>query len=132
MGLRVQSNLPSELEDLVRDTIDSCFDVHVDLGPGWLEGVYLRAVCLELDARKIPYEAEKLIPIKYRGTLLCHHRLDLFIDQQLVLELKAVERIHSIHIAQVISYLRASQSRIGLLINFNVPVFKQGVRRVVL
>jgi GxxExxY protein len=124
MGLRVQSNLPSELEDLVKHTIDSCFDVHVELGPGWLEGVYLRAVCLELNAR-FRMRPKSSFPSSIED------RLDLFIDQQLVLELKAVEQIHSIHIAQM-SYLRASQSRVGLLINFNVPVFKQGVRRVVL
>jgi GxxExxY protein len=108
------------------------FDVHVELGPGWLEGVYLRAVSLELSARKIPYETEKLIPIEYRGALLCHHRLDFFIGQRLVLELKAVERIHSIHVAQLISYLKASRSRVGLLVNLNVPVLKQGIRRIVL
>jgi GxxExxY protein len=132
VGLRVQSDLPADLEDLVRETIDSCFEVHVGLGPDWLEGVYVRAVSLELSARKIPFETEKLIPIDYRGTLLRHHRLDFFIDQRLVLELKAVERLHSIHVAQVISYLRASGSRVGLLVNFNVPIFKQGIRRIVL
>jgi hypothetical protein len=75
VGLRVQSDLPADLEDLVRETIDSCFGVLVELGPGWLEGVYVRAVSLELSARKIPFETEKLIPIDYRARQLQRARL---------------------------------------------------------
>ncbi len=94
--------------------------------------MYSRAVCIELEARGIPFEAEKPVPIRYRGKLLCHQRIDLFVDDRLVLEIKSVERIHPVHIAQVVSYLRITDARIGLVVNFNVPVLKQGLRRVVL
>jgi GxxExxY protein len=94
--------------------------------------VYRRAVAVELEARQISFEVEKSIPIRYRGALLCHHRLDLLVDQRVVLELKAIDRLQALQVAQIISYLRASQSRVGLLVNFNAPVLKQGIRRIVL
>jgi GxxExxY protein len=78
------------------------------------------------------FEREKRIPITYRGKFLCHQRLDLVVEQQIVLELKSVERLNPVHHAQVLSYLRASQLRIGLLVNFNVPVLQHGLRRIVL
>lgn len=130
--LRVQSNLPPELENLVRDVIGCCLAVHRELGPGLLEAVYPRAIGVELETRGISFAAEKAVPIRYRGTLLCHHRLDLFIDEKIVLEIKSIDQINPIHIAQVISYLRVTGARVGLLVNFNVPVLKQGIRRVVL
>ena len=130
-SLRVHSNLPPDLESLVRETIGCCLAVHVELGPGLIEGVYSRAVAIELAARQIPFETEKSIPVRYRGTLLCHQRLDFFIDKRLVLELKSIEQINPIHVAQGISYLRVTGSRVGLLVNFNVPILKQGIRRIV-
>jgi GxxExxY protein len=96
VSLRVPSDLPADLEDVVRKTIDCCFAVHVALGPGWLEAVYRRAVAVELEARQISFEVEKSIPIRYRGALLCHHRLDLFVDQRVVLELKAIDRLQAL------------------------------------
>ena len=68
----------------------------------------------------------------YRGKLLCHQRLDLLVDQRLVVEIKSVERLHPVHVAQVVSYLRLTGARVGLLVNFNVPLLKQGIRRIVL
>ncbi len=130
--LRVQSNLPLDLENLMRDTIGSCIAVHRELGPGMSEVVYSRATCIELDARGIPFEAEKAVSIRYRDKLLCQQRIDLFVDNRLVLEITSVERIHPVHVAQVVSYLRITGARAGLVVNFNVPVLKQGVRRVVL
>src|SRR6266480_4876689 len=105
-GLRVPSTLPPELEKLMRDTIGSCIAVHREFGPGTSELVYSRATCIELDARDIPFEAEKPVPIRYRNKLVCQQRIDLFVDRRLVLEIKSVERIHPVHIAQVVSYLR--------------------------
>jgi GxxExxY protein len=87
---------------------------------------------MELVDRGIAFEMEKPLRVNYRGQLLCHQRLDMFVDGRLVLELKSVEMLHPIHVAQVISYLRLTRSRLGLLINFNVPLLKQGIRRVVL
>jgi GxxExxY protein len=131
-GLRVPSSLPPELEKLMRDTIGSCLAVHREFGPGMSEVVYSRATCMELDARCIPFEAEKPIAIRYRGKLVCQQRIDLFVDDRLVVEIKSVERIHPVHVAQVVSYLRLTGARAGLVVNFNVPILKQGLRRVVL
>jgi GxxExxY protein len=129
---RVESTLPPDLEQLVRDVIGACLAVHRELGPGMSESVYSKAVCIELRTRGIPFERERNIPIRYRGQLLCHQRLDLFVDGRLVLEIKSVDQIHSVHIAQTVSYLRVSGSKIGLVVNFNVPLLKHGIRRVVL
>ena len=131
-GLRIPSSLSPELEALVRNTIGACLQVHRALGPGLLEGVYPRAVACELEARHIPFELERAIPIRYRNRILCHHRLDVFVDRQLILEIKSVDRLAPIHVAQLISYLRVTGARIGLLVNFNVPFLRQGIRRVVL
>ena len=130
--LRIQSSLPDDLEVLAHDVIGCCLQVHREMGPGLLETIYSRAVVLELMARGISFETEKSIPVRYRGELLCHQRLDLFIDGRLVVELKSVEHLNSIHVAQVLSYLRVADVRLGLLINFNVPILKTGIRRVVL
>ena len=130
--LRIQSPLPDDLEVLAHDVIGCCLRVHRELGPGLLEIIYARAVVLELTACKIPFETEKAIPVHYKNELLCHQRLDLFVGGRLVLELKSVERLNSIHVAQVLSYLRVADVRLGLLINFNVPVLKTGIRRVIL
>jgi GxxExxY protein len=130
--LRISTQLPDDLESLVRITIGCCIAVHRELGPGLLERVYPRAIALELGDRNIPYSTEKAIPIRYRNIIICHQRIDLMIDNRLVLEVKSVERLGPIHVAQVINYLRVTGARVGLLVNFNVPVLKQGIRRVVL
>jgi GxxExxY protein len=130
--LRIHSPLPDDLEHLAHDVIGCCIQVHRDLGPGLLETIYAKAVVLELTARGVSFETEKSIPVRYRGELLCHQRLDLFVDGRLVLELKSVEHLNSIHVAQVLSYLRVAGVRLGLLVNFNVPVLKAGIKRVIL
>lgn len=130
--LKIASPLPGELEDLIEKVLGSCVAVHRELGPGLLEGLYSRAARIELEARGIRFEAEKPIPVRYRDRVLCSHRLDLFIENRVVLEIKSVDALHPIHVAQVLSYLRITGARVGLLINFNVPVLKQGIRRVIL
>jgi GxxExxY protein len=130
--LRVQSTLPGEVEVTIRETIGCCIKVHRELGPGLLESTFARAVCLELHAAGISFEAEKHIPVTYRGHLLCHHRLDLVVAKQIVVEIKAVDRLAPVHQAQLLNYLRVSGLRAGLLINFNVPVLQEGIRRLVL
>jgi GxxExxY protein len=129
--LRLQSALSPEIEDLARRTIGALLAVHRELGSGLSEATYAAAARIELAAREIPFESEKLLPVRYRGHLLGHHRVDLLIGDQLVVEIKSVEAIHSVHVAQVVSYLRLTGSRLGLIVNFNVPVLKQGIRRVV-
>jgi GxxExxY protein len=130
--LRIQSPLSDDLERLAHDVIGGCIAVHRALGPGLLEAVYARAVAIEMGVLAIPFEAEKSFPIHYRGLLLCHQRLDLLVAGQIVLEVKSVERLDSIHVAQVLSYLHVADVRLGLVVNFNVSILKDGIRRVVL
>jgi GxxExxY protein len=124
--LRLASTLPPALEDLTRRTIGALLAVHCELGSGMSEGVYAAA-----DAPGIPFESEKLLPVKYRGQLVGYHRMDLLIDGQLVVEIKSVECLHPVHVAQVVTYLRLTGARVGLLVHFNVPVLKQGIRRII-
>jgi GxxExxY protein len=130
--LRVKSPLSDELEALITRVIGCCITVHRTLGPGLLEAIYVRALCLELSASEIPFEREVQIPVTYRHELLCHQRLDVVVAGQIVLELKAVERLAAVHQAQILSYLRVSKLRIGLLVNFNVAVLQEGLKRIVL
>jgi len=124
--------LSEEIEELIHRTIGCCIAVHIALGPGLLESIYSRAVCIELEASGLDFEREKLIPVFYRGQLLCQQRIDIIVAKQLILEIKAVERLIPVNQAQVLTYLRASKLRAGLLINFNVPVLQDGLKRVVL
>jgi GxxExxY protein len=128
---RVPTHLPADLEQLVNHTIGCCIEVHRALGPGLSELVYAAATGIELESRSIAFEREKALPVRYRGHLLCHHRVDLLVDSRLVLEIKSVERIHPVHLAQTVSYLRLTGTRVGLVINFNEQVLRQGIRRVV-
>jgi GxxExxY protein len=130
--LRIPSPLPDDLESLITEIIGLCIDVHQELGPGLNENVYARACHVELEARGISHESEYPVPIRYRGKLLCHQRIDLLVDRRLVLELKSVEAIHKIHISQTVTYLRLTGARAGLIVNFNVELLKNGIRRVVL
>lgn len=129
--IRLEQRLDNELEELIHLTIGHCITVHRTLGPGVLEGIYRRAICLVLSAGGLSFEAEKAIPVSYRGEILCHQRLDLVVEQKLLLEIKSVERLAPIHHAQVRSYLRVSGLRAGLLMNFNVPLLPDGIRRIV-
>ena len=129
---RVSSNLSEELESLIRRTIGCCLTVHRALGPGMSEGVYSRACRMELEACRMSCEAEKAVTIRYRGSLICTQRIDLLVEGQLIVEVKSVERMHPVHVAQAVSYLRAAGLRAALIVNFNVAILKQGIRRVVL
>jgi GxxExxY protein len=124
--------LPAELETLIHDVIGCCLAVHKELGPGLNEGIYQRALKLEFGAQKLPFVEEYSVPIRYRGQLLAHQRIDLFVDGQIVLEVKSVEQIHPVHVAQTVGYLRLTGARAGLLVDFNVALLREGIRRVVL
>jgi GxxExxY protein len=130
--LRIQSPLPDEVELLVTKTIGCCVAVHKELGPGLLETVYARAVRIELGLAGIQFESERIVPVSYRGVYLCNQRLDLIVQEQIIVELKSVERLNPVHRAQVVSYLRTTGLRIGLLVNFNVSAIQEGLRRVIL
>jgi GxxExxY protein len=130
--LRIASPLSDDVERVASEIIGCCVTVHRALGPGLLEAIYARAVALELTAQSIQYEAERSFPVHYRGRLLCHQRVDLLIARKVLVEVKSVEHLDSIHVAQVLSYLHVAGVRLGLLINFNVPILKYGIRRVIL
>jgi GxxExxY protein len=130
--LRVPSPLPDDLEELVHDTIGCCIAVHREIGPGLLETIYSRAICVELTAAGIGFEREKTYPVMYRGELLCEQRLDFVVGGEVVLEIKSVEQLMSLHHSQLLSYMRIARLRVGLLMNFNVAVLRDGLQRKVL
>jgi GxxExxY protein len=130
--LRIPTSLSNELEDLIHQVIGCCITVHRELGPGLLEGIYARAVRLELGHAVISFETEKRIPVVYRGEVLCHQTLDVVVAGQSVLELKSVEHLSPVHRAQMICYLKVSKLPVGLLINFNVPILQDDNKRIVL
>ena len=123
-----------EVNELTELVIGAAMEVHKALGPGLLESAYEQCVAHELTLRGIPFELEvPFLPVKYKGILLdCGYRIDVVVAGVLVPELKSVERLQPIHEAQLITYLRLSACPIGLLINFNVPVLKDGIKRKVL
>jgi len=129
--IKLMSPLTAEQELLIERTIKHCSEVHKALGPGLLENIYSRAIALELTAAAIPFEREKSYPVIYRGEVLCQQRLDFVVADTFVLEIKSIEAIAPVHRAQLLSYLRISKLRVGLLMNFNVALLKDGlVRRV--
>jgi len=130
--LRIHSSLPDDLESLITEIIGLCIDVHRELGPGLSENVYARACQIELEARGISHESEYPVPVRYKGKLLCHQRIDLLIAGRLVLELKSVDAIHKVHISQTTTYLRLTGAKAGLIVNFNVELLRYGIKRVVL
>ncbi len=121
-----------ELDRLAHQVIGAAIEVHRQLGPGLLEGVYENAICIEFELRDIPFRTQSRVGIAYKGRPVGKGRLDLIVGDRLIVELKAVEKLAPIHLAQMISYLRMTNRALGLLINFNVPVLKERIRRVVL
>jgi GxxExxY protein len=129
--MRVASNLPDHTEQLIRKVIGAAIEVHRHLGPGFLETIYEQALCREFDMRQIRYVRQKEIIVLYKGFKLTGQRLDLLVEDTLILELKAVEQINPIHEAQILSYLTATGLHAGLIINFRVKQLKDGIKRVV-
>ena len=112
--------------------IGAAIEVHRVLGPGLLESAYEECLCRELSLRDIKFERQKSLPVAYKGVNLdCGYRLDILVEQLVILELKAVSRIEPIHEAQLLTYLKLAGLKPGLLLNFNVPVMKSGIRRIV-
>jgi GxxExxY protein len=121
------------VNQITQAVIGAAMEVHRTLGPGLLESAYDECLCRELTVRGIPYERERPIPLEYKGVHLeCGYRLDLLVADAVVVEVKSVEALAPVHEAQLLTYLRLGGWRVGLLINFNVPVLKQGIRRKIL
>ena len=131
-AMNIPSPLPLEVEELSRTLVDSAFKVHQALGPGLLESVYEACLCVELGKRGIRHETQAPIPLIYEGVRIeTGLRLDLLVEKSVILELKAVDKLLPIHQSQLLTYLKLADLRLGLLINFNVAMFKQGVRRII-
>jgi GxxExxY protein len=122
----------AEINAIARAVVDCAFQVHAELGPGYGELVYENALCIELELRGIPYARQAEIAIHYRGRCVGEGRADLIVADGLVVELKSVPALAPVHKAQVLAYLKATGCDLGLLINFNVALFRSGVRRIVL
>jgi len=122
-----------DINDLTGKVIGAAIEVHKALGPGLLESTYEECLCIELEMRKIPFERQKELPIEYKGiTLHCGYRLDVLVANSPILELKACESLQPIHEAQLLTYLKLTEIKWGLLINFNVPLLKEGIKRLAL
>lgn len=119
-----------DLNEVTEHVIGAAIEVHKHLGPGLLESAYEECLCHEMNLRGIPFERQRPLPIEYKGVKLdCGYRLDLLVTNAVVVEVKAVAIIQGIHEAQLLSYLKLGGWRIGLLLNFNVPVLRDGIRR---
>lgn len=120
------------LNSLSRQVIGSCIEVHKLLGPGLLESVYTECLCLELDSQGIKYLRESIIPVEYKGSIIeTLLRADIIVEDQIIVELKSVNDMIPIYDAQLLTYLKLSNRRLGLLINFNVLLLKDGIKRIV-
>ena len=130
---RTVADLPPETNKISGKIIDSAFEVHNTLGPGLLEGVYETCMSYELAKRGLIFLKQNILPIQYKDVLLdAALRIDLLVENQVVVELKAVEKLLPVHEAQMLTYLKLTKCRLGLLLNFNVPALKTGIKRTIL
>ncbi len=122
----------SKLDQVAHAVIGAAIEVHRTLGPGFLESVYEEALAVELSLRGFGFRRQVPVAVGYKGRPVGEARLDFLVEDSLIVELKAVDELAPIHHAQVISYLKATGHHLALLINFNVPVLRDGIKRVVL
>jgi GxxExxY protein len=120
-----------ELDRCAHAVIGAAIEVHRHLGPGFLETVYGEAMAIEMSLRGISFERQFPLAVTYKGHVVSRGHVDLLVEGMLVVELKAVSALVQVHVAQTLSYLKAGAFQLGLLINFHVPILKNGIRRVV-
>ncbi|MCD1293863.1 GxxExxY protein [Methanocella sp. CWC-04] len=124
--------IPEETERIVKEVVDACFSVHYETGSGLLESVYEDCLLEELRMRGIFSESQVEIPLKYKGTKIRSRlRLDLLVENQIIIELKAIDSILPLHKSQLITYLKLSGNRVGLIVNFNAQHLRDGISRIV-
>ena len=122
-----------EINEISQTVIGAAIEVHRTLGPGLLESVYEQCLCRELNLRKVPFERQKELPVEYKGLKLeCGFRVDVVAAQKVAVELKTVELLLPVHEAQLLTYMKLGGWKVGLLLNFNVPILKSGIKRLVL
>ncbi len=119
-------------KDITDRIIGAAMEVHTALGPGLLESIYEEALAHEFNLRKIRYDQQKEISLKYKDIFVGNHRIDFLVEDNVIVELKSLDTLHPIHEAQILTYLKATSKRIGLLINFNVVQLKDGIKRFIL
>ena len=123
--------IPRETEALATAVVHAAYEVHRSLGPGLLEAAYQECMAIELAHAGVPVSRERMLALTYRGQVVPNvYRADLIVGDRLLVELKAIEAVHSIHRVQLTTYLRIMRLPLGLLINFNVPLIKDGISRV--
>ena len=121
-----------DINKLSNKIIGAAIEVHKGLGPGLLESAYEECLCYELSLREISYDRQLSLPVLYKEKQLdCGYRIDVLVEKSIILELKAVDKIEAIHKAQLLTYLKLSDIHLGLLLNFNVPIMKDGIVRIV-
>ena len=124
---------PRPRDPLSEKVIGFAIDVHRSLGPGLLESAYEECLCFELQSHAVPFRRQAPLPVVYKSVKLeCGYRMDIVVENQLVVEVKTVEKLMPIHDAQLLTYLKLSGIHAGLLLNFNTPVLKNGIKRLVL
>jgi GxxExxY protein len=122
----------SSVNELTEKIIGAAIEVHRHLGPGLLESAYEECLCYELSAIGLHFERQTHLPLLYKGLkLACAYKLDLLVEDTVIVELKSSEDSARVHAAQVLTYLKAANKQVGLLINFNVPVLRHGLKRIV-
>ena len=125
--------MPTHINEITREVIGAAIEVHRHLGPGLLESAYHECLARELIVRGVPFQRERPLPLEYKGIRLeCGYRIDLLVASLVVVEVKAIEAIAPVHEAQLLTYLRLGGWHLGLLINFNVVLLKNGICRRVL
>jgi GxxExxY protein len=121
----------TKLNELSGKIIGMCIEIHRELGPGLLESAYEECLAYELSTAGLQFERQRALPVRYKAVQLdCGYRLDFEVEGELIIELKAVAELQAIHEAQLLTYLKLDKKPLGLLINFNVPMLRQGVKRV--
>ena len=123
--------IPAATEQIATEVIGAAIEVHRQLGPGFLERIYQEALSLELDSRHVAFERERAIAVHYKGVPIPGQRIDLIVANCVVVELKAAARIDLAHEVKMVSYLRTTGLRLGLLLNFNCRTMKEGLKRIV-
>jgi len=127
------STIDAELDELAHQVVDAAFRVHSTLGPGLMENIYEHCMMHELTKRRIRFQQQMEVPVVYDGLRVgIGFRVDLFVGNRLVVELKTVDRLSDLHRAQLLTYMKLLNQCLGLLINFNVPVIRQGIVRMAL